>query len=68
MGYFHNHYYGGNIKDFWVAELSNVHIYIYIYVCVCVCVFILEDNTEVDQRISSWRSELDSLDTEYGAI
>jgi len=51
-----------------VAELSNVHIYIYIYVCVCVCVFILEDNTEVDQRISSWRSELDSLDTEYGAI
>ena len=52
------------------AELSlyiYIYIYIYIYVCVCVCVcvcgFILEDNTEVDQRIGFWRSELDSLDS-----
>jgi len=41
---------------------------IYIYVCVCVRVFMLEDNTEVDQKISFWRSELDSLDSVYGAI
>jgi len=44
------------------------NIYIYIYVCVCVRVFMLEDNTEVDQKISFWRSELDSLDSVYGAI
>jgi hypothetical protein len=58
-----------------VADLNNIYIYIYnvcvcVFVCLCVFVFVFmfEDNTEVDQRISSWRSELGSLDSEYCAI
>ena len=50
------------------AELSYIYIYIYIHTHICVCMFMLEDNTEVDQRIDFWRSELDSLDSECDVI